>query len=146
RKHHAVADIRHASQRRDQHLRKGRPPDRQHGGGNVVDGHVPEGRVCLHGSLPEVRFGKTTSDRSGVEAPRSPERQPRRLAHFAAITMISTLYCGAASLASTVARAGVLPGDTQPSHTEFISCKVFMSVMQILARRSFDLSVPHLAR
>src|SRR5204863_8201071 len=70
----------------------------------------------------------------------------RRLAHFAAITMISTLYCGAASLASTVARAGVLPGDTQASHTAFISLKVFMSVIQILARRSFDLSVPHLAR
>jgi hypothetical protein len=49
--------------------------------------------------------------------------------YFAAITMISTLYCGAASLASTVARAGVLPADTQPSHAAFISGKVFMSVM-----------------
>jgi hypothetical protein len=52
-----------------------------------------------------------------------------RNAYFAATTMISTLYCGAASLASTVARAGVLPGDTQPSHTAFISGNVFMSVM-----------------
>ncbi len=50
-------------------------------------------------------------------------------AYFAAITMISTVNCGAASLASTVARAGVLPGDTQPSHTAFISPNVFMSVM-----------------
>ena len=49
--------------------------------------------------------------------------------YFAATTMISTLYCGAASLASTVARAGVLPADTQPSHTAFMSGKVFMSVM-----------------
>ncbi len=49
--------------------------------------------------------------------------------YFAAITMISTLYWGAASLASTVARAGVLPADTQPSHTAFISGNVFMSVM-----------------
>ena len=49
--------------------------------------------------------------------------------YFAATTMISTVYCGAASLASTVARAGVLPGDTQASHTAFISPKVFMSVM-----------------
>ena len=49
--------------------------------------------------------------------------------YFAATTMISTLYCGAASLASTVARAGVLPADTQPSHTAFMSWKVFMSVM-----------------
>jgi|SRR5690349_8737977 hypothetical protein len=49
--------------------------------------------------------------------------------YFAATTMISTVNCGAASLASTVARAGVLPGDTQPSHTAFISPKVFMSVM-----------------
>jgi hypothetical protein len=42
--------------------------------------------------------------------------------------MISTLYCGAAKPASTVARAGVFPADTQPSHTAFISAKVFMSV------------------
>jgi len=46
----------------------------------------------------------------------------------AAVTMISTLYRGAASFASTVARAGVFPADTQPSHTAFISAKVFMSV------------------
>jgi hypothetical protein len=49
--------------------------------------------------------------------------------YFAAVTMISTVYCAAASLASTVARAGVLPGETQASHTAFISPKVFMSVM-----------------
>ena len=52
-----------------------------------------------------------------------------RWLYFAATTMISTLYCGAASLASTVARAGVLPADTQPSHTAFMSGNVFMSVM-----------------
>jgi hypothetical protein len=46
----------------------------------------------------------------------------------AAVTMISTLYLGAASLTSTVARAGVFPGETQASHTPFISAKVFMSV------------------
>ena len=46
----------------------------------------------------------------------------------AAITIISTPYFGAASLTSTVARAGVLPADTQPSHTAFISAKVFISV------------------
>src|SRR4051794_31595892 len=45
----------------------------------------------------------------------------------AAITMISTPYFGDASLASTVARAGVLPGETQPSHTAFISAKVPIS-------------------
>ena len=49
--------------------------------------------------------------------------------YLAATTMISTLYCGEASLASTVARAGVLPADTQPSQTLFMSAKVFMSVM-----------------
>ena len=49
--------------------------------------------------------------------------------YFAAITMISTLYWGAASLASTVARAGVLPAETHPSHTAFMSGKVFMSVI-----------------
>ncbi len=49
--------------------------------------------------------------------------------YLAATTMISTLYCGAASLASTVARAGVLPGETQASHAAFISGNVFMSVM-----------------
>ena len=50
-------------------------------------------------------------------------------AYFAATTMISTRYSGAASPASTVARAGVLPGDTHLSHTAFISAKFFMSVM-----------------
>jgi hypothetical protein len=49
--------------------------------------------------------------------------------YFAATTMISTRYCGAASFASTVARAGVLPGETQASHAAFISAKFFMSVM-----------------
>ena len=49
-------------------------------------------------------------------------------------------------MASTVARAGVLPGDTQASHTAFISAKFAMSVIQILAERSLLLSVPALAR
>src|SRR5262245_2668171 len=56
--------------------------------------------------------------------------------------MISTRYCGEASFASTVARAGVLPGATQASHTAFISAKFAISVIQILADSSFDLSVP----
>ena len=51
----------------------------------------------------------------------------RSLPYFAAITMISTVFFGDASLASTVARAGVLPVDTQGSHTAFISAKVPMS-------------------
>ena len=57
------------------------------------------------------------------------ERSNRPQRYLAAITMISTLYCGDASLASTVARAGVFPAETQPSHTAFISGKVFMSVI-----------------
>jgi hypothetical protein len=52
------------------------------------------------------------------------------------------LNCGAASLASTVARAGALPGATQASQTPFISWKVDMSVSQMLAMRRRDLSVP----
>ena len=71
-------------------------------------------------------------DVDGRDEPGHDERWVRSLeekSYFAATTMISTLYCGAASLASTVARAGVLPADTQPSHTAFISGKVFMSVM-----------------
>ena len=44
------------------------------------------------------------------------------------------------------ARAGVWPGATQASHTAFISLKVLMSVSQILAESSFDLSLPTLAR
>ena len=63
-------------------------------------------------------------------------------AYLAACTMISTLSAGLASLASTVARAGVLPGDTQASHTSFIWPQVPMSVSQMLAYRIFDLSVP----
>src|ERR1700685_3013307 len=64
----------------------------------------------------------------------------------AAITMISTVFLGAASLASTVARAGVLPGDTQASHTAFISANFAMSVIQILAESNLLLSVPAWAR
>src|SRR5215471_3979653 len=60
--------------------------------------------------------------------------------------MISTLYSGDASLASTVARAGVLLGDTQASQTAFISAKFAMSVIQILAERSLVLLVPAVAR
>ena len=41
--------------------------------------------------------------------------------------MISTRYFGLARRASTVARAGVFPGDTHASHTAFISSKVRMS-------------------
>ena len=51
----------------------------------------------------------------------------RPLSALAAMTTISTVYCGAASLASTVARAGVWPGATHASHTAFISAKVLMS-------------------
>src|SRR3954466_11746898 len=65
-----------------------------------------------------------------------------RKAYFAAMTAISTLKAGAASFASTVARAGVLPGETQASHTAFISWNVAMSVIQMLVIRIFDLSVP----
>jgi hypothetical protein len=68
------------------------------------------------------------NDAAGIKtAVAASAERPR--AYFAAVTMISTLYCGAASRASTVARAGVLPGETQASHTAFISAKVLMSVM-----------------
>jgi len=49
-------------------------------------------------------------------------------------------------LASTVARAGVLPGDTQESQTLFISGKFAMSVIQMLAKSSFVFSMPASAR
>jgi hypothetical protein len=69
-------------------------------------------------------------DYLGGHASRKIWRAPSSNAfYFAAVTMISTVYCGAASFASTVARAGVLPGDTQASHTAFISPNVLMSVM-----------------
>ena len=41
----------------------------------------------------------------------------------AATTAISTFQCGAARRASTQARPGVSPGDTQASHTAFMSLK-----------------------
>ena len=59
--------------------------------------------------------------------------------------MISTVYWGAASFASTVARAGVWPATTQPSQTAFISLKVDMSLSQILAESRFCLELPHSA-
>src|SRR6516165_5196929 len=60
--------------------------------------------------------------------------------------MISTLWSDDASLASTVARAGVLPGDTQASQIAFISAKFAISVIQILAESSLVLLVPAAAR
>ena len=62
--------------------------------------------------------------------------------YLAAWIMISTERPGAASLASTVARAGALPGETQASQTSFIWLQVEMSVSQMLADSTFDLSVP----
>ena len=66
--------------------------------------------------------------------------------HRAAVTWISIFFSGPCSSASTQARAGVLPGTTQASHTLFISSTVRMSESQMVAVRSFDLSVPALAR
>ena len=43
--------------------------------------------------------------------------------YFAAMPAISTKYFGAASLASTVARAGGFAGSIQASHTLFMSSK-----------------------
>ena len=60
--------------------------------------------------------------------------------------MISTSNFGAASLASTQARAGAQPGATQASQTSFISSKRLMSVSQMVAVKSFVLSVPASAR
>ena len=94
--------------------------------------------LSLRIALNHPSAGVTASNLSKKGAPRlvplpllRPVAPPAsfRRNYLAATTMISTLYCGDASLASTVARAGVLPGDTQASHTAFISWNVFMSVM-----------------
>src|SRR5206468_13005799 len=66
---------------------------------------------------------------------------PRR-SYRAAMIPISTVNWGAASFASTQARAGVLPGATQLSHTEFISAKVPISASQIVADSSRSLLDP----
>src|SRR5690606_1108456 len=51
----------------------------------------------------------------------------------AAVTITSTRYSGEASFASPVARAGVWPGTTHLSQTEFISAKSAMSASQMIA-------------
>ncbi len=56
--------------------------------------------------------------------------------------MISTRYSGLASLASTVARAGVWPLGIQASQASFIWPKPRISVSQILAERILDLWLP----
>lgn len=56
-----------------------------------------------------------------------PGGEPGRSRQTAAMTAISTVKAGAASFASTVARAGALPSGTQASHTAFISAKVPIS-------------------
>src|SRR5262249_25035186 len=66
--------------------------------------------------------------------------------HRAAVTLISTILAGDCSRASMQARAGALPEGTQASQTLFISSTVRMSCSQIVACRSFDLSVPAFSR
>src|SRR5262249_7658230 len=53
---------------------------------------------------------------------------------------------GRASLLSTQARAGALPGVTHSSHTAFIWSKVEMSDSHTLADNNLDLSVPASAK
>jgi len=81
-------------------------------------------RKSITPEVKETARGRINPRAAKITSPKSIGKT-----HLAATTMISTLYCGDASVASTVARAGVLPADTQPSHTAFISWKVFMSVM-----------------
>jgi|ERR1700730_182205 hypothetical protein len=76
-------------------------------------------------AAPGAASGKQAADRAVPDLTRAAADGGR---YRAAVTMISTLYWGAASPASTVARAGVFPADTQPSHTAFISAKFFISV------------------
>src|SRR4051812_2820146 len=64
------------------------------------------------------------------------------LAQIAAVSMISTLYFGSASLDSTVARAGALPFETHSAQALFISAKVDMSESQMFAFRILVLSLP----
>src|SRR5262245_8356129 len=61
---------------------------------------------------------------------------------IAATTEISTRNFCCASLASTVARAGVLTGSTHASHAAFIWSYVFMSARYTVADSKFDLLVP----
>jgi len=64
---------------------------------------------------------------------------PRDIAQRAAVTMISTVYSGEASLASTVARAGVQPGATHASQAAFISENFEMSASQNIGGDEFRL-------
>src|SRR4051812_32837835 len=77
----------------------------------------------------------------GAADPPGAERQR----YFAAITMISTSAFGSASFASTQARAGRFFGSTQAVQTSFIGARLRMSVTQMVADRTFDLLLPHLA-
>lgn len=56
--------------------------------------------------------------------------------------MISTRYFDSASLDSTQARAGGLPGDTHASHTEFISAKSAILDSHTFAESGFVVSLP----
>jgi hypothetical protein len=58
-----------------------------------------------------------------ISPPGSREGCAAGAAYFAATPAISTKYLGAASRASTVARAGGFAGSIQASHTEFMSSK-----------------------
>jgi hypothetical protein len=91
----------------------------------VVNSHGEERVFARLRTMPRIALRTMRSLGATAGKPAAVHRVRR---YRAAITMISTVFFGAASLASTVARAGVLPGDTQASHTAFISAKVLMSV------------------
>lgn len=79
-------------------------------------------QVCRAPSCP-VAPAHITGSVTRVHEAKIDRLHPQR----AAMIWISTLNAGAASRASTVARAGVWPAGTQASHTQFISLKVEMS-------------------
>ena len=78
-------------------------------------------REAHRGRAPDAAGGAGDQHHLALESP------GRRIGHqIAATAMISTRYLGAASRASTVARAGVLAGSIHASHAEFISPKIPM--------------------
>jgi hypothetical protein len=84
---------------------------------------IEPGRVAEVSLVAEAAHSRDAREPEAHTGPKAERGEDASRGQRAATTRISTRYLGFASRASTHARAGVCPGTTHLSHTEFISSK-----------------------
>ena len=93
---------------------------------HVAPGFGSRQRLALGQMAHDFRVGQHVRIGVGIRLAKHPQAQPRRFQsvhYFAAVIMISTMYCGDASLLSTQARAGGLAGSIQASQISLTALK-----------------------